>query len=53
VPRYYEVDEEGIPRRWVALMKEATASFGPGFTARRMVREYAERYYLPAPKAGS
>jgi len=53
VPRYYEVDDEGIPRRWVALMKEAIASFSPHFSARRMVREYAERYYLPALKAGS
>jgi starch phosphorylase len=51
VPRYYDVDADGIPRRWVALMKEAIASFSPRFSARRMVREYAERYYLPALKA--
>jgi starch phosphorylase len=53
VPRYYDVDAAGIPRRWVALMKEAMASFSPRFSARRMVREYAERYYLPALRPGS
>jgi starch phosphorylase len=51
VPRFYEVDEEGIPRRWVATMKETIASCAWRFSARRMVGEYVERCYLPALKA--
>ena len=39
VPIFY-----GDTSRWISLMKEAVAT-GAGFTAARMVREYAERYY--------
>ena len=47
VPAYYERDGQGIPRRWVAMMKEAIATITPKFSSDRMVREYAESAYLP------
>ena len=47
VPAYYERDDQGIPRRWVAMMKEAIATITPKFSSDRMVREYAETAYLP------
>jgi hypothetical protein len=32
----------------VRVVKEAIASIAPLFSARRMVKEYIERFYLPA-----
>jgi glycogen phosphorylase len=48
VPAFYERDAHGIPRRWIAVVKEAIRSVAPRFSARRMVKEYVERMYAPA-----
>ncbi len=48
VPSFYDRDEDGVPRDWVARMKQALRVAGAGFTAGRMVREYARDYYVPA-----
>jgi starch phosphorylase len=48
LPAYYERDAEGIPPRWIALMRESIAELGPRFGTARMVAEYVERLYLPA-----
>jgi len=45
IPRYYAVDDDGIPREWVKVMKEAMKSVGPAFSARRMVKEYVRKFY--------
>src|SRR5258708_2771577 len=45
VPRYYERDDHGIPRRWVAMMKRSMQTLVPLFSSDRMVAEYAERIY--------
>jgi glycogen phosphorylase len=48
VPTFYDRDRSGIPTRWLAIVKEAIRSVGPQFSARRMLKEYAERLYVPA-----
>ncbi|BCB96852.1 hypothetical protein JZK55_17740 [Dissulfurispira thermophila] len=48
IPLFYRVDDDGIPHGWVKVMKEAIKSTGPLFSARRMVKEYAERFYQKA-----
>jgi glycogen phosphorylase len=48
VPMFYDRDPEGIPRRWVAKMKEAIRLNAPRFNTARMVRDYAEQGYFPA-----
>lgn len=48
VPAFYRRDEAGIPRQWVACMRASMAELAPQFSANRMVRDYVERYYLPA-----
>ncbi|HKS79017.1 MAG TPA: alpha-glucan family phosphorylase [Gaiellaceae bacterium] len=48
LPAYYERDEEGLPQRWIGLMRESIAELGPRFGTARMVAEYVERLYLPA-----
>jgi glycogen phosphorylase len=46
VPLYYDRDADGIPHRWVAMMKRSIATLVPQFNSDRMVAEYAERIYL-------
>jgi starch phosphorylase len=48
VPLYYKRDADDIPRGWVHVMKEAIRTAAPVFCTRRMVKEYAERFYIPA-----
>jgi starch phosphorylase len=48
VPAFYTRDARGIPTAWVAKMRESMATLTPRFSADRTVREYTERYYLPA-----
>jgi starch phosphorylase len=44
---YYERDESGLPGEWIARMKHAIGQLSCRFSTSRMVREYAERYYMP------
>ena len=48
VPAFYERDTNGIPRRWLDVVREAILSVAPRFSARRMVKQYAETMYGPA-----
>ena len=45
VPRFYECDDQEVPRRWVAMMKRSVQTLVPLFNSDRMVAEYAERIY--------
>jgi starch phosphorylase len=51
VPLYYQRDADGVPRGWVAVMKESMMTVGPKFSMRRMLKEYVERIYAPAMRA--
>jgi starch phosphorylase len=53
IPLYYDRDEGGIPHHWVQRMKHAMQTLGWRFSADRMVKDYAERSYLPAASAVS
>src|SRR5262249_55078341 len=48
VPLYYGREADGIPRDWLAVVRKVIATVTPAFSARRMMKEYAERMYLPA-----
>ena len=48
IPAFYDRDADGLPQRWLALMRESIAELGPRFGTARMVSEYVERLYLPA-----
>jgi len=50
VPLYYQRDSDGVPRGWIRVVKEAICSITPLFSARRMVKEYVERFYVPAAR---
>lgn len=50
VPLYYNQDQDGVPHEWIRFMKESIKSTGAAFSARRMVKEYALKFYQPALK---
>ena len=45
VPLYYDRDSDGLPHKWIAMMKNAIATLVPEFNSDRMVEEYARRIY--------
>lgn len=48
VPRFYDRDQNELPRHWLLTMKQAIRIAGQQFTSRRMVEQYARGYYAPA-----
>jgi starch phosphorylase len=51
IPEFYKCDEQGIPRSWVARIRESMAALTPAFSANRTVRQYTEEHYIPAASA--
>jgi starch phosphorylase len=51
IPAFYNRDAQGIPKGWVAKMRESMARLTPQFSANRTVREYTVEHYLPAAAA--
>jgi starch phosphorylase len=47
IPMFHERDGDGIPHRWLAMVKRSLRTNGPRFSAARMVEEYADRIYPP------
>jgi starch phosphorylase len=48
VPAFYDRDGQGVPHRWLQVVKQSIRSVLPRFSARRMVKEYVRAMYLPA-----
>jgi glycogen phosphorylase len=48
LPAYYERDENGVPPRWIEMMRHSIAQLGTRFNTNRMVAEYVDGLYLPA-----
>ncbi len=48
IPRYYDLYEGRVPRRWVRRVKHTLAGLGPFVTASRMVKDYTTALYEPA-----
>jgi glycogen phosphorylase len=54
VPAFYERERDGLPQRWLPIVKEAIVSSVPRFCARRMVKALAEGLYLqPSPNGAA
>jgi starch phosphorylase len=39
-----------MPPVWITMMKKAISTLTPEFSARRMLKEYDQKLYLPASK---
>ena len=48
LPLYYRISEDGVPHDWVRVMKESIKSNAAKFSARRMVKEYIQKFYTKA-----
>jgi glycogen phosphorylase len=49
--RFYDRDENGVPTRWVEMVRHTLMELGPKVLASRMVRDYTEKYYAPAAQS--
>ena len=47
-PRFYDTDGDGVPVRWVEMLRHTLKSLGPKVLATRMVRDYTRNLYTPA-----
>ena len=45
VPLFHDRDADGVPKAWIAKVRDSLKTNGPRFSATRMVKEYAERVY--------
>ncbi|GAA3002831.1 glycosyltransferase family 1 protein [Streptomyces drozdowiczii] len=50
-PHFYERGDEGLPGRWIEMVRRTMGTLGPKVLADRMVTEYVERLYAPAALA--
>ena len=48
VPRFYETNDEGVPPRWLEMVRHTLKSLGPKVLATRQVRDYVRELYAPA-----
>jgi starch phosphorylase len=53
IPLFYQRGVDNIPREWIARMKNCMRRLAPVFNTNRMVREYADRFYVPANLRGT
>jgi starch phosphorylase len=53
IPLFYERGTDGLPRRWLAMMKASLHQLCPMFNTHRMVEEYWDQFYIPAADHGT
>ncbi|NME81194.1 glycosyltransferase family 1 protein [Rhodococcus sp. 105337] len=51
LPRFYDRDIDGVPGRWIEMVRHTLENLGPKVLASRMVRDYAVDYYIPAAES--
>jgi glycogen phosphorylase len=45
VPAFYERGDDGLPARWLELMRNSLRTLGPGYCATRMLNQYLQGPY--------
>lgn len=46
IPTFFDRDANGIPRKWIQMIRRAMETLVTQYSTDRMVREYTEKYYL-------
>jgi starch phosphorylase len=46
IPCFYQRDAQGIPRKWIAMIRRAMITLVPQFNTWRMVQDYTRKFYL-------
>jgi glycogen phosphorylase len=49
-PRFYDIDDEGVPTGWLEMVRHTLKSLGPKVLATRQVRDYIRDLYTPAAR---
>lgn len=50
--RFYDRGADGVPSRWLEMVRHTLATLGPKVQATRMVADYVNDLYLPAAREG-
>jgi starch phosphorylase len=54
-PRFYDLDsagdEQGVPVRWIEMVRHTLKSLGPKVLADRMLHDYVHELYMPAAQS--
>ncbi len=53
VPTFYARDSKGVPREWIAMVKQAIVTITPRFSTRRMLKDYVANAYAPAMRTSA
>ncbi|GAB4179406.1 MAG: glycosyltransferase family 1 protein [Calditrichia bacterium] len=48
IPTYFDRNDDGIPEKWLAIAKESMRSVIAEFSTHRMLKDYVNKYYIPA-----
>lgn len=48
IPTFFDRDPQGLPRKWIRVMKRAIATSAYSFSTARMIRDYTKDMYSPA-----
>ena len=49
--RFYDHGSDGVPSRWLEMVRHTLASLGPKVVATRMVRDYVRTLYTPSAQS--
>ena len=52
-PRFYDRAPDGVPTKWVSMVRHTLAELRPQVQASRMVQEYVQRFYAPAAQSAA
>ncbi|MGH3995880.1 MAG: alpha-glucan family phosphorylase, partial [Pseudonocardiaceae bacterium] len=52
-PPFYDRGPDGVPARWVSMVRRTLSTLRPQIQACRMVQEYVERLYAPAASSAA
>lgn len=52
-PTFYQRSADSVPRAWTARMKTCMRKLIPMFNTNRMVKDYSEKFYIPATQRGN
>nr|WP_228047406.1 alpha-glucan family phosphorylase [Saccharopolyspora sp. HNM0983] len=47
-PAFYERNTDGVPGKWMSMVRHTLATLGPRVHSSRMVRDYVDNHYGPA-----
>lgn len=50
-PLFYDRNADGVPEKWMSMVRHTLATLGSRVQSARMVREYVEHYYAPAAES--